>query len=482
MKFPKHSLCLASTYSPIRVIANQLQGKCVNKPDQELARKAEQESVRFLQENPDIESVELLIGDLNGVMRGKWAPARTLKKAEHPGINLPLSIFGNDIWGREVAATGLQIETGDKDGFCRLIPGRLARIPWAQRPSAMALLTMYTEEGMPFPGDPRHALADIVTKLKEQGLSAVCAFEMEFYLVDADRYRRTGSTGADAPAGPDPQFMYAMDALREHGEMFEQIRATALTLNLPVDTIIKEAAPGQYEINLDHRDDALAAADDAVVLRRIIREIADTYGITASFMAKPFGQWPGNGMHVHASLLDDEGNNVFAGRKGNGLLGNAAAGLLSTMRESMLLHIPSFNGFRRMQPGSYAPVQIAWGHNNRSVAVRVPASESKALRLEHRLAGADANPYLVLAGVLGGMLAGIKGEWEPPAPVEGNAYDSSLETLPDDMGEAIDVFAESKFVADTLGPELQRIYTAVKRAELAEFEAEITPLERATYL
>ena len=452
----------------------------MNKPEPELAQNSE--SARFLKENPDIESAELLIGDLNGVMRGKWAPAGTLKKAEHPGINLPLSVFGNDIWGREVEATGLQLSSGDKDGFCRLIPRRLARIPWAETPSAMALLTMHDEKGEPFAGDPRHALARVVARLSEQGLAAVCAFEMEFYLVDADHYRRTGSPGPDTQTGPDPQFMYAMDALREHGTMFEQIRAAATALQLPVDTIIKEAAPGQYEINLHHRDDALAAADDAVLLRRIIREIADRHGLTASFMAKPFRQWPGNGMHVHASLLDADGQNIFAGAGGRARLGNAAAGLLFTMRESMLLHIPGFNGFRRMQAGSYAPVQIAWGHNNRSVAVRVPASDDQALRLEHRLAGADANPYLVLAGVLGGMLAGIEKGWEAPPPVEGNAYDSSLETLPDDMGIAIDDFAASAFVADLLGAELQRVYAIVKRAELAEFDAEITPLERATYL
>lgn len=440
------------------------------------------EGSRFLADNPDIESVDLLISDLNGVMRGKWAPAESLKKVVRPGINLPLSLFGLDIWGREVEATNLHIETGDRDGFCRAVPGRIARAPWAARPTAQAFLSMYTETGAPFHADPRNALAGIVERFSQAGLTPVAAFELEFYLVDPAQFQKNGRMSLDQGNGPEPQNMYSLAELRGQNDLFAEIRAAAVGQDLPIDTIIKEAAPGQFEVNLKHRADALAAADDAVLLRRLISECAHRYGLRATFMAKPFLEWPGNGMHAHASLLDREGVNIFSLPGGRERLGHAAAGLLDTMRDCLLLYVPGFNGYRRLQPGSYAPTRIAWGWNNRSVAVRVPASEDSALRLEHRLSGADANPYLVMAGVLGGMLEGLEAGKAPPPPVEGSAYAVPLPQLSDDMDDAIADFERSDFIRRLLGAELRHIFAEVKKVELAAFDNEITPLERSTYL
>lgn len=442
----------------------------------------EDEGRKFFSENPDIESVDLLISDLNGVMRGKWAPAESLRKICAPGINLPLSLFGLDVWGREVGETNLHIETGDRDGFCRLIPGRVARAPWAARPTAQALLTMFTETGKPFHADPRNALAAVVQRLADRRLTAVAAFELEFYLVDPAQFQKNGRMNIEHGNGPDPQNMYSLAELRGQNDLFADVRAAALAQDLPIDTIIKEAAPGQFEVNLKHRADALAAADDAVLLRRLISEVAHKYGLRATFMAKPFLEWPGNGMHVHVSMLDAEGSNIFSNGEGRIRLGHAAAGLLSTMRDALLLYVPGFNGYRRLQPGSYAPTRIAWGWNNRSVAVRVPASDEDALRLEHRLSGADANPYFVMAGVLGGMLEGLEAAENPPPPVEGSAYSIPLPQLSDDMDDAIADFERSEFIRRLLGPELRHIFAEVKKVELAAFDNEITPLERSTYL
>ncbi|MEC9343841.1 MAG: glutamine synthetase family protein [Pseudomonadota bacterium] len=436
----------------------------------------------FLADHPDIESVDLLIGDLNGVMRGKWAPAEALEKVCEPGINLPLSLFGLDIWGREVESTGLHIETGDRDGFCKAIPGRISRAPWGSRPTAQALMTMFTEAGKPFHADPRNALAGIVDRFTEQGLTPVTAFELEFYLVDPAAFQQNGRMSRDQGNGPDPQNMYSLAELRGQNDLFAEIRAAAIEQDLPIDTIIKEAAPGQFEVNLKHRANALAAADDAVLLRRLISEIAHKFGLRATFMAKPFLEWPGNGMHVHASLLDGAGANIFSLSGGRERLGHAAAGLLETMRDSLLLFIPGFNGYRRLQAGSYAPTRIAWGWNNRSVAVRVPASDDRALRLEHRLSGADANPYFVLAGVLGAMLEGLEAGRNPPPPVEGSAYEVALPQLSDDMDDAIADFERSDFIRRLIGADLRRIFAEVKKEELVAFDNEITPLERSTYL
>lgn len=450
--------------------------------DAKAAKSPTELAAQFLGAHPEIDYADLLISDLNGIIRGKSAPAKSLLKAAEPGMNLPLSIFGLDLWGREVASTNLHIETGDKDGFCRMIPGRVSLIPWSDQPGAQALLSMYCEDGTPFAADPRHALQGVIDRLAAKGLRAVTAMELEFYLVEEESYLQKGQMSENATFGPDQQEMYALSALGGRDGLFEAIRSAAKAQNLPVDTIIKEAAPGQYEVNLYHRDDPLAAADDAVLLRRLIGGLARQAGFRATFMPKPFGHWPGNGLHVHASLLNDEGDNIFAGEDGHALLGRAAAGLLATMRDCQLIFLPSFNGYRRLTPGSYAPTALAWGWNNRSVAVRVPASDDAALRLEHRLSGADANPYLVMAAVLGGMLHGMEEKLAAPEPMEGNAYDANLPSLTDEMDEAIDAFAGSAFTKNLFGETLHHVFTEIKRAEILEFWNEITPLERSTYL
>lgn len=441
------------------------------------------ETARFIAENPDVESVDLLIGDINGVMRGKWAPAAAIAKVVSPGINLPLSIFGLDVWGREVASTGLHIETGDLDGYCRVVPGRINRAPWATRPTAQVLMSMFTEAGDPYFADPRNALQAVIDRFSAKGLTPVVAYELEFYIVDPVVFQKSGRLSEEGQGhGPEPINMYSLSELRGQSAFFAEVRAAALVQNLPIDTIIKEAAPGQFEVNLSHRADAMAAADDTVLLRRLIAECAHKHGLRATFMAKPFLDWPGNGMHVHASILNSAGDNIFAGEQGDLRLRHAAAGLLSTLRDTLLLYVPGFNGYRRLQTGSYAPTRIAWGRNNRSVAVRVPASDVKATRLEHRLSGADANPYLVLAGVLGGILEGLEAAELPPPPVEGSAYDVPLPQLSDDMDDAIEDFERSDFIRRLLGVDLRRIFAEIKKTELAAFDNEITPLERSTYL
>ncbi len=437
----------------------------------------------FLEKHPEIESVDLLVSDLNGVMRGKWAPADAIKKVDFPGVNLPMSIFGFDIWGREVEETGLHIDSGDLDGYCVAIDGRISPVRWASRPTAQVLMTMLDDKRKPFFADPRNALQKVVNRFIKMGLTPVTAFELEFYLVDPAAFKQTGriARGIDENA-PDPQNMYSLAELTGQADLFADIRAAALEQGLPIDTIIKEAAPGQFEVNLQHRADPMAAADDAVLLRRLISECAIKYGLRATFMAKPFLGWPGNGMHVHASLLDKNGDNIFSKEGGDEQLESAIAGLLETMRDSLLFFVPGFNGYRRLQPGSYAPTRIAWGRNNRSVAVRVPASERAANRLEHRLSGADANPYFVLAAVLGGMLKGLEENLVPPKPVVGNAYAKSLPILSDDMDDAIADFEQSAFIRKLIGKDLQKIFAEVKKVELAAFDNEITPLERSTYL
>ena len=267
------------------------------------------------------------------------------------------------------------------------------------------------------------------------------------------------------------------------------IRLTSLpsgsTARLPSSSppLFPTAAPGQFEVNLKHVADPMAAADDGVMLKRLITEVARKHGLKASFMAKPFMDVAGNGLHVHISLLDHQGRNIFADpATGERRLTSCVGGLIESMHAATLIFVPTWNGYRRLQPGSYAPTTASWGHNNRSVGVRIPAGPPEATRLEHRIAGADANPYLVLAAILAGMLEGIEREITPPPAIDLNAYDEAVPRLPGTMEEAIRQFERSEFIRKMMGVEYRALFAHLKRAEVKAFSREITPLERMTYL
>ncbi len=246
--------------------------------------------------------------------------------------------------------------------------------------------------------------------------------------------------------------------------------------NLPVDTLIKESAPSRYEINLYHRADALAAAHEGMLLQRAIRGVTLANDMRAAFMAKPFGDLAGNGMHLHCSLLDGDGNNVFAAND-SPLLRQAIAGCLDALDQSMLLFAPHLNSYRRFRSGTHAPLAPSWGFENRTVALRVPLDRPAATRIEHRVPGADAQPHLAIATFLAGILHGIEQQLIPPEPLTGNAYDQLPPSLPRYLPDALALFTDSPFIADYFGADFQRVYTLLKQQELDEYDRHVTPLE-----
>jgi glutamine synthetase len=218
----------------------------------------------------------------------------------------------------------------------------------------------------------------------------------------------------------------------------------------------------------------------------LVKGVARNYEYGATFMAKPYAQKSGNGFHVHFSLLDKDGVNVFdnGGEEGTPLLKHAVAGLLANMADSMLVLAPHLNSYRRFQNGAHAPTFASWGYENRTVAVRIPESPTVARRIEHRVAGADANPYLVLAAVLGGALDGIERGLEPPAPIEGDAYSVSddFPILPNRWEAATEVFKESRFMRDYLGDAFVKVFSAVKAQEQERIYGRISDVEYEAYL
>ena len=434
----------------------------------------------FLDAHPQIEIFEILLPDLCGGVRGKWVTRDKIHKILAGEVKLPLSSLAFDVWGRDAEAW--VFDSGDGDGFCEPDIRTLVPVPWLARPTGQLLISMREVSGAICAYDSRFILRKLMGRLADLGLTPVVASEMEFYLLrdENDTLGRPVHTQVDRVGGTlGCGQTYCIDTMEEMGDLMHAIRDASTVQRLPVDTLIKESAPSQYEINLYHCPDALLAADHAMMLQRAIKGVARQRGLRATFMAKPFGDLAGNGMHVHCSLLDREGNNAFAagGEADGELLRRAVAGCLATMGDSMLLFAPNLNSYRRFQRGSHAPLAPSWGYENRTVALRIPADTPHATRIEHRVAGADANPYLAIAAILAGMLHGIEQGLEPPPPMDGNAYEQMAPSLPRYWQDALRNFERSEFIATHFGEEFRQVYCGLKRQEMDEFDRHVTPLE-----
>lgn len=429
----------------------------------------------LLRAHPEVERVEAFVCDVNGIARGKWLPRDKATEAEAKGLPLPRSVFALDIWGRDVADAGLAFGTGDPDGLCWPVAGSAALVPWADRPTAQTMLTMRDERGAPFFADPRAMLARVAGRLVERQLTPVVATELEFYLLPAANAR---------PAAQEACQVLSVDALRATAPVLDAIEDACRAQNLPSEAILRENGPGQYEINLRHVADAVAAADHAVLLKRIVRATARRHGLIATFMAKPFGDQSGSGMHVHVSLLDESRRPVFADAAGatSPTLSHAVGGLVACMPEAMLLFAPHANSYRRFRPDSHAPVTATWGTGDRSASVRVITGAPSATRLEHRVAGADANPYLVVAAVLAGVLAGIEGAIDPGPAQEPRSHGAGGRALPLEWGAAIAAFAASPVMADALGEPARDMIVACKRQDYNGLLSRVPDVEYDTYL
>lgn len=436
----------------------------------------------------DLEAIDLLIPDSNGLLRGKRISPGTLEKAYSKGVCLPASIFAADITGNTSESTGLGFEIGDCDLLCHPVPGTLQPVPWTGHPSAQLLMEMYHEDGKPFPGNPRYLLRSIAARLQALGLKAVIAVELEFYLLD-NRLDEHGYPQAPVNTHTGERDnttqVYFIDDLDSYQDFIDEVREATRLQNIPADTAVAEYAPGQFEINLAHRDDPLAACDDAILLKRSIKAIAARHNMQATFMAKPYGQLAGNGLHVHVSLYDAQGDNAMAGETAGAVppvLCHSIGGLQQTLHDAMLLFAPHANSYRRFQAESFVPLNGSWGFNNRTVALRIPAGDADDRRIEHRVSGADANPYLVTAAILAGMHHGLTHEIPCSEPIAGNAYAQTEAEIPRTWQDAQTVFARSEWIREYFGADFQHIYSALKAEEMRAFERQITPLEYRWYL
>lgn len=448
-----------------------------------IADEAELEA--FLAAHPGIDAVQIMITDPSGVLRGKAVRREELARIYEAGRQVAGSILGLDITGEDVNETGLVWDTGDADMCARPLAGTLVPAPWLGPQTGQLMLTMFDANGAPAPADPRHALVRVVDAFEARGLTPVVACEIEFYLLREDAGARLVPAGGGRASERRKIDAYSLQRLDDLAPLFADVYAAARAQGLPAETLMSEYAPGQFEITLRHRADALRAVDDAVMFKRLLRGVAQKHGLIACFMAKPFTERAGSGLHVHVSLADASGNNLFASDDpaGTPLLRHAIGGMKETMAESLAIFAPNANSYRRFVSLSYAPVAPIWGVNNRSVSLRVPAGPPASRHVEHRIAGADANLYLAVAAVLAAAARGIDGRIDPGPPVEGNGYDQAGErTLPGSWRRALMVAERSQFLREALGAGFMEIFLAIKRQECARFSAEVSELDYAWYL
>jgi glutamine synthetase len=443
----------------------------------------------FTRAHPDTQFVDVLLPDLLSTPRGKRLKIDALPTVYAGAFRLPGSIFAMDALGNTIEETGLGFDDGDADRSCTPVQDSLVCAPWMDDAVAQIQVSMADHDGKPFFGDPRHVLEQVVDRFTALGLRPVVALEVEFYVVDPRRTRQGGIRPAASPgksARRSGKQINSMARIEELSAILAQISRTCEIQNVPATSMLAESGPGQYEVNLCHVADACLACDHVIRLKRIVRGEFLRHGLHATFMAKPYADEPGSGTHIHVSLLRDDGRNEFASDslEPNKSLRHAIGGLAVTMADSMLVFAPTANSYRRFRPECYVPLSPTWGLNNRGVALRIPADTSENRRVEHRVAGADVNPYLLASLVLAGVHRGISRQIEPCEPVSGNAYRDCPETavLPTNWYESALTFERSAFVREYLGADFQQLFATTRRAELRAFDNQVTPLEYDWYL
>jgi glutamine synthetase len=432
---------------------------------------------QFLKDH-GIQEVEAIIPDLAGVARGKLVPAE--KYVEEEGMRLPESIFLQTVTG-EYPEDESAINPSEIDVVLKADPTTIRVVPWAAEPTAQVIHDCWYHDGRPVTMAPRYVLRRVLDLYATHGWQPVVAPELEFFLVEPN-------TDPDYPLKPPvgrsgrPEIgrqSYSIAAVNEFDPLFDDVYAFCEAQDIEIDTLIHEAGAAQMEINLLHGN-PLNLADQAFLFKRTAREAALRHKMYATFMAKPMAREPGSAMHIHQSVVDAKtGQNIFSAADGTPtqLFFSHIAGLQKYLPAAMSLFAPNVNSYRRTTPHNSAPINVHWGYDNRTAGLRVPVSSPAARRVENRLGGADANPYLAIAASLAcgylGMIEGLK----PTEPISGSAYDLPFQ-LPRTLAEALQLLRDSRPLVELFGERFVLAYAAVKESEYEAFLQVISAWER----
>ena len=443
-----------------------------------------QEIDQLLEANPDIDEFEVLVIDICGHFFGKRYPIAKLRTFAEEGLAFPASMFVLSTIGAVLPGISHGADDGDPDAHFNLVAGSLCINNWGSKKRAQVLATTSdTDEPSFF--EPRQVLQSILSTYHQKNWRPMVAFELEFYLFDGQRddddlirIVHNPKTGRK-----DSATVLSSSRISDFESVIDDIIEACQLQNIDTGAISSELGPGQYEINFNHHDDVLRGADETSLFKRIVMEVAKKHHMCASFIAKPRLDFAGNGLHMHISVVDEEGNNIFAdGDQAHPRLQHAIGGLLETMPASMSFWAPNVNSYRRYRGGiSCAPVSRTWGNENRTVAFRIPLAREGAWRVENRVPGADANPYLAMAVTLAGMYHGMTHEIDP-GPASTEAINDPDASIPLNMRDALAVTRESEGLINTLGREFIELYCLHRQSEMSEFENYIGAREYDWYL
>jgi glutamine synthetase len=428
-----------------------------------------------------VTEVECLVPDMTGTPRGKILPRAKFR--EERGMRLPEAVLGMTVTGEIPTDEAFNriIDVRDKDLVLKPDPNTVRIVPWAVDPTAEVIHDCFTVDDVFVDYAPRSVLRHVLELYTQRGWKPVVAPELEFYILARNTdpnlplippVGRSGRSESGRQA-------YSIDAVNEFDPLFEDIYEYCDKQELEIDTLIHEVGTGQMEINFLHGD-PLELADSVFLFKRTVREAALRHDMYATFMAKPMAYQPGSAMHIHQSIVDlTTGKNIFTGEDGadTPLFRYAIGGLQKYLPASMALFAPYVNSYRRLVRDTAAPINVQWGRDNRTVGIRVPHSSPSARRMENRVVGADANPYIAMATTLACCYLGMVNKLEPTPELVGNGYAHEYE-LPRSLNEAIDLLRETKELHEVLGSNFITLYTSVKELEYAEFMRVISPWER----
>jgi glutamine synthetase len=427
-----------------------------------------------------ITEIECLAPDLTGVARGKILPRK--KFTEDRGMRLPEAVVAMGVTGEfpEAGPYYEVINPNDRDMHLRPDPSSVRIVPWATDPTAQVIHDCFDCEDKLVPFAPRSVLRRVCDLYEKIGIVPIVAPELEFYLVARNTDPNTllqPPIGRSGRAETSRQ-AYSIDAVNEFDPLFEEIYDFCEQMELNVDTLIHEIGAGQMEINFFHGR-PLALADEVFFFKRTVREAAMRHNMYATFMAKPIAGEPGSAMHIHQSLVDLDGHNIFSNADGSPSQAfyHYIGGLQKHIPSAMVLVAPYVNSYRRLARHYAAPINIEWGYDNRTVGIRSPISSPEARRVENRVIGADANPYVALAMTLACGYLGLKNQLNPKPEMKGDGYLTPY-ALPRSLGEALAWLRNDEDLREVLGNEFVTVYTEVKEREFEEFMEVISPWER----
>jgi glutamine synthetase len=427
------------------------------------ARLGAAEVESFLAENPNIQYIDCIFVDLCGNVRGKRIASDELQAIFQSGIPVPGSIYFLDARGEPIEGLPREAQVA---GTAWPVAASLTRVSWSQRPHGQVLMALRDAKGEPYFGEPRNVLKRVVSRFADFDTVPTVAIAIDAYIVESAK---------GLPRDP-----ATIDAETLEGIKGE-IAAAAATQAIPPLTIADGRGAGQIRIEVKASDDPILAADHAVFLRQVIRAVARQRKLDALFMAKPFLAPPGSGMRARADVRRPSRESIFAGAEGGQLARFAVGGLQAVMAESIALFAPNINAVRRHQGAGALPRNKRWGYANAATNLSIESGPEGALYVEHRIATADANPYLVLAAVLAGMHHGISQNIDPGQPAEGGVASFADPTFPFNIDAALVALENGSVLREYLGPAYVDLYCATKRAELERFRNFIPPHEHDWY-